>query len=86
MATEIQREQVGRVRYLIAVLVMMAGPSGAFLLAWLATLGKGDAGGWVGFAILLYLGIPATIASIVAGLVMVVRTVVARRGASPKPL
>jgi hypothetical protein len=61
---------------------MTAGPGGTILLTWIATLRPGEEAGWVAFGILLYLGIPATIASVVVGLVMIVRTAVARRRAS----
>ncbi|MGQ0385157.1 MAG: hypothetical protein ACT4UP_10810 [Gammaproteobacteria bacterium] len=89
MAAETQHEQTSRMRYLVAVLVMMAGPGGSALLAWLATLLAStrihaEEVAVVPFVILLYVGVPATIATVVVGLVMVVRTAVARRRESWK--
>ena len=74
---------MGRTRYWLAILVIVAGPIGTFITMWPAMWIASAAGmhreevPWVGFQVILF-GIPVSIVGLVVGVVIAVRTFRAR--------
>ena len=83
MNHEAKQASVCRTRYLIAALVIVAGPIGTFITIWPAMWIASAAGmhreevPWVGFQVVL-VGILASLVGLVTGVVIAVRTFRAR--------